>query len=177
MVENDRGGTEYFLENDIECNNININGSSNNNIINNDDLVDDDEINEVSRKSDSSSTSMFSQQWPRSFREATDSYTIAFSPNFGLITRSSFFRQSTHSISATTIFDNDYKTPLMGENEDIYKKEDSDRISRSSWLEKSSLREGSVEEPPVSQGCSFIQTVFNGVNVLAGVGLLSTPLR
>lgn len=67
MAENDKGGTEYFLENDIECDNIN--GSSNNIINNVDLLVDDDEINEVARKSASSSTSsMFSQQWPRSFR-------------------------------------------------------------------------------------------------------------
>lgn len=71
MAENDKGGTDYFLENDevndIECNNIN---ASSNNIINNDDLsVDEDEITEVARKSASFSTSsMFSQQWPRSFR-------------------------------------------------------------------------------------------------------------
>lgn len=72
MAENRKGGSEYFLENDevndIECNNIIA--SSNNIIIHNDDLVvDDDEINEGARNSASSSTSsMFSQQWPRSFR-------------------------------------------------------------------------------------------------------------
>lgn len=97
-------------------------------------------------------------------REATDSYTIAVSPNFGLIKRSSFFGQSTHNISATTSFDNDFKTPLLGENEDTYKKEDSDRISRSPLLEKAPSREGFIEESPVSQGCSFTQTIFNGID-------------
>nr|XP_017257450.1 PREDICTED: vacuolar amino acid transporter 1-like isoform X3 [Daucus carota subsp. sativus] len=180
MAENDKGGSEYYLEND-EINDVErnlITGISENVIYNNDDLaVEDDDINEVARKSVSSSTSSttYTQQWPRSFREATDSYTIAVSPNFGLLGRSPFFRQSSHEISARTSFGNDYKTPLLGENENSYEKEDLETKSRSSWSVKSSLHENFIEERPISQGCSFTQTIFNGVNMLAGVGLLSTP--
>lgn len=174
MAEKDRGETEYFLENeeeddqvnDIECN-ISVNSSSD----------DDDNENEDGHGSRKSPTSTFSsQQWPRSYREATDSYTIAASPNFGLIRRSSTFRHSFYDVSARNSLDDVTKTSLLGEHEKSYKKEELDRVSRSSWWsEKASLHEDYAGELPIGHGCSLTQTIFNGVNVLAGVGILSTP--
>ncbi|KAL0339762.1 UNVERIFIED_CONTAM: Amino acid transporter AVT1A [Sesamum radiatum] len=57
-------------------------------------------------------------------------------------------------------------------------KDKSDRISKVtlSWLGNASFHEQLADDHlPVGQGCSFYQTVFNGVNVMVGVGLLSTP--
>ncbi|KAK4404766.1 Amino acid transporter AVT1A [Sesamum angolense] len=54
----------------------------------------------------------------------------------------------------------------------------SDRISKVtlSWLGNASFHEQLADDHlPVGQGCSFYQTVFNGVNVMVGVGLISTP--
>ena len=86
MAENDKGGSEYFLEND-EINDVERNhiiGSSKNLIYNNDDLaVEDDDINEVARKSVSSSTSSttYTQQWPRSFRYSVVTYFLCIKNN------------------------------------------------------------------------------------------------
>ncbi|XP_017255077.1 amino acid transporter AVT1A [Daucus carota subsp. sativus] len=177
MAEKDREESEYFLENeeddevhDIECNTSANGGSSSTG-------SDDEDGNEGGHGSRKSPTSTFSsQQWPRSYREATDSYTIAASPNFGLIRRSSTFRHSFYDVSARTSLDDVTKTSLLGEYEKNYKKEELDRVSRSSWWsEKASLHEDFAGELPIGHGCSLTQTIFNGVNVLAGVGILSTP--
>lgn len=118
-----------------------------------------------------------SQQWPRSYRATTDSYTIAASPSFGFLghglsTTSSGFDNHTKSN-----LDMDGKSPLLSDYERIYQKEDLDGILRaqSSLSAKTSLPKQPTGELPIGLGCSLTQTVFNGVNVLAGVGLLSTP--
>ena len=108
--------------------------------------------------------------WLRRFllnREATDSYTIAASPNFGLIRRSSTFRHSFYDVSARTSLDDVTKTSLLGEYEKNYKKEELDRVSRSSWWsEKASLHEDFAGELPIGHGCSLTQTIFNGTDTV-----------
>ncbi|GFY98141.1 transmembrane amino acid transporter family protein [Actinidia rufa] len=109
--------------------------------------------------------------------ETADSYTIAVSPIFGSLHRASSARYSVSDIGAKTNLDLGTKTPLLSEYEKSFQKEDLDRISiaESSWSEKASLHEQLTGELPTSHGCSFTQTVFNGINVMAGIGLLSTP--
>ncbi|KAI5443208.1 Amino acid transporter avt1a [Lathyrus oleraceus] len=46
---------------------------------------------------------------------------------------------------------------------------------QSTWWEKASIQMHVPEELSPGYGCSFTQTIFNGINVMAGVGLLSTP--
>ncbi|KAL5154783.1 Amino acid transporter AVT1A [Glycine soja] len=46
---------------------------------------------------------------------------------------------------------------------------------QSTWWEKASIQMQIPEELPVGYGCSLTQTIFNGINMMAGVGLLSTP--
>lgn len=117
-----------------------------------------------------------SQRWPQSYRETTDSYTISMSPNFGFLSRSPSIRYSS--------YDNDYsksnidagsKSPLLTEEYKHSREEDVVSRAQSSYSAKSSFRRQITGELPISHGCSFTQTVFNGINVLAGVGLLSTP--
>ncbi|XP_037455518.1 amino acid transporter AVT1A-like isoform X1 [Triticum dicoccoides] len=88
--------------------------------------------------------------------EASDSYTIAASPIFG------YLGSSTRKSS----IDGDLKLPFISDKLESIK----------------SLRRhlpGSVRDEDLSfqhnGGCSVTQTVFNGINALAGVGLLSTP--
>ncbi|KAA8517979.1 hypothetical protein F0562_015453 [Nyssa sinensis] len=118
-----------------------------------------------------------SQQWPRSYRETTDSYTITASPIFGALRRASGSVYSSSDINIKSDLDQERKVPLLSEYAKICQNEDLDRISRaqSLWSEKASLHEKLGGELPIGHGCSFTQTVFNGLNVMAGVGLLSTP--
>uniref|UniRef100_A0A803MJ73 Amino acid transporter transmembrane domain-containing protein n=1 Tax=Chenopodium quinoa TaxID=63459 RepID=A0A803MJ73_CHEQI len=107
-------------------------------------------------------------------RETTDSYTLAASPGFGLLGRTPSlisFR------SRSNIDDDGNKTPLLSEHGSRYQKEDYDKLSKVSSRISAlgSLHEHLAGELPIGQGCTFTQTVFNGINVMAGVGLLSTP--
>ncbi|XP_061361089.1 amino acid transporter AVT1A-like [Gastrolobium bilobum] len=104
-----------------------------------------------------------SQQWPQSYKETTDSYTIAASPS---ILRGPSFLYSSFGNHSKNNLDIDGKTPFLSGQEGI---------SQSSWSKKASVQRHCTGELPIGYGCSFTQTVFNGMNVMAGVGLLSTP--
>lgn len=114
-----------------------------------------------------------SQQWPQSFIETIDPYTISVSPNFGFLRRGPINQSSSHENCSESFSDADAKTPFLSDVEKNYQKEESDRISiaRSSFS-KASFHTGEV---PVPHGCSFTQTVFNSFNVMVGVGVLSMP--
>ncbi|WZZ55752.1 hypothetical protein YC2023_055859 [Brassica napus] len=95
-------------------------------------------------------------QWPQSFRETTDSYTIAASPIFGsLLSNPSFYTPSFYRQSKSNL-DVESKAPLLPE-----RNEESDKasVTQSVWSHKGSF----AEELPIA------------INVMAGVGLLSTP--
>ncbi|KAK4412860.1 Amino acid transporter AVT1A [Sesamum alatum] len=111
--------------------------------------------------------------WPQSYKETADSYAISASPEFGILRRHSSARHSFYEANNDDYLHPDAKTSLLMKEE----KDDSDRISKVtlSWLGNASLHEQLAEELPVGHGCSFSQTVFNGVNLMVGVGLLSTP--
>uniref|UniRef100_A0A7C9EC17 Amino acid transporter transmembrane domain-containing protein n=1 Tax=Opuntia streptacantha TaxID=393608 RepID=A0A7C9EC17_OPUST len=112
-----------------------------------------------------------SQHWPQSFREAA-SYTLAASPAFGYLGRTpiSGVLRNRSNMDVT-------KTPLLADQENSYLKIECGNVSKASSRISilASLHEHLTGELPIGEGCSFTQTVFNGVNVMAGVGLLSTP--
>lgn len=118
-----------------------------------------------------------SRQWPQSYRETIDSYTIAASPNFALLGRSSSLRSNVDYYSVQSGHDLNLKSPLIEESK--LEKQESDKTLRKP---RTSLSRDSISfhkqytgEGYVAYGCSVTQTVFNGINVLAGVGILSTP--
>nr|XP_027072232.1 amino acid transporter AVT1A-like isoform X1 [Coffea arabica] len=131
--------------------------------------------NESGGRSFSPSSSFISQQWPQSYKETTDFYSIAASPNFGnlRLISGAFYPDG----SSQNSLDISGKTPLLSEYKNINQKGEVDRISarQSSWLEKSSVYRQLTGELPIGQGCSLTQTIFNGINVMAGAALLSTP--
>ncbi|KAM1736168.1 hypothetical protein ACFX11_014661 [Malus domestica] len=149
---------------------------------------EEDDIEENKSESGSSSTSSHgvrhevsspvsfsSHKWPQSYRETIDSYSIAASPNIanlGFVPSNASFSNYSKSI-----LDLIGKSPLVSTNESFPQKGDSERFSVNQSLlsERSTLHKHLSGEIPVGHGCSFTQTVFNGINVMAGVGLLSTP--
>ncbi|KAJ8443207.1 hypothetical protein Cgig2_017200 [Carnegiea gigantea] len=112
-----------------------------------------------------------SQHWPQSFREAA-SYALAASPAFGYLGRT-----PTSGVLRNRSSMDVAKTPLLADRENSYQKIECDKASKASSRISilASLHEHLYGELPIGEGCSFTQTVFNGVNVMAGVGLLSTP--
>ncbi|KAM3355694.1 amino acid transporter AVT1A isoform X1 [Capsicum galapagoense] len=163
MSKKDEELSEYFSENDqddVEANSV---------------TMSDDDEEEEEEEEEEGSAPFYSQQWPQSFRETIDSYTIAASPGFGLLGRGSSIISE---FDSRGFVDSDVKTYLLAEKEKIQEQNVVDGISvtKASWSEKAaSFHEQLTGEFPISYGCSLTQTIFNGVNVMAGVGLLSTP--
>ncbi|GAB2236386.1 hypothetical protein Droror1_Dr00028193 [Drosera rotundifolia] len=122
------------------------------------------------------SSSPFSVYWPQSLRETTDSYTIAASPNLGILRRA----QSITSSPYLGRKDSDIKSPLLYGYTGGRKDESVDQLSNNqsfSTIEKSSFLSlaSVVDTEAKPYGCSLPQTVFNGVNAFVGIGLLSVP--
>ncbi|KAI3760663.1 hypothetical protein L1987_51061 [Smallanthus sonchifolius] len=123
---------------------------------------DGDGDSDESRSSSRSSSHFSSSQWPQSYKQTIDSYSITATPSFGLLRDPSRY-SSLYDIGIESNFDADAKTRLLSECEKLYSKEDLRRISRkiSTWSGKGSLHE-QLGELPISHGCSVTQTVFNG---------------
>ncbi|KAM7267709.1 hypothetical protein ACFE04_009875 [Oxalis oulophora] len=124
----------------------------------------------------------FNTSWPQSYRQSLDLYSSLASPNLGFFGSSPFLsstlrrKQTSESLEATSkpllssfpdesAFDQRHCSlsllpPLPTRKSSIKKDEKSTHISH---------------ELPISRNCSFGQAVVNGVNVLCGVALLSTP--
>ncbi|PRQ49767.1 putative amino acid transporter, transmembrane domain-containing protein [Rosa chinensis] len=158
--------------------------------VSDDQLSDDIEDNKIESGSSSSSASdnahrpqmsspgnsFSSQIWPQSYRETLDSYVIAASPNFGnlgFVPPGSSYSYSSFKSSS----DVGSKAPLLSADERERFSQNWDKTSRtqSLWSQRSTLNKQVTGELPAAYGCSLTQTVFNGINVMAGVGLLSTP--
>ncbi|RDX62726.1 Amino acid transporter AVT1A, partial [Mucuna pruriens] len=121
----------------------------------------DDEGNDTTQRH-----SFTSQQWPQSYKETTDSYTLPATPNFESLLRGPSFIYSSFGNRSKNNLEIDGKIPFLSGHEGI--------SQSTSW------KEGSVQthltgELPIGHGCSFVQTVFNATNVMVGVGILSTP--
>ncbi|GMH29410.1 hypothetical protein Nepgr_031253 [Nepenthes gracilis] len=152
-------------ENDVEDNRVDDTGSS----------YGDEEPGNGEEGQEEDEAPFISQLWPQSFRETTDSYTIAASPGFGVLGRTPSVKYA--SQDGRSYLDLDGKVPLLSQHENEYQREHLVKICKtwSTLSGKSALHEHYAGELPIGQGCSFTQTVFNGLNVMAGVGLLSTP--
>ncbi|XP_030484485.2 amino acid transporter AVT1A [Cannabis sativa] len=170
ITEKSEKETEFYFENEddddddrSEENDIEGRGSS--------DSDDDDDDDEGEQPNDDEYFS--SHQWPQSYKETIDSHII--SPNFGNLEHVRSIIYSSFGGHSKASLDSENRLPLLSDR--ISQKDDSGRISRtpSSWSDKTQVNKQLTGELPIGQGCSFTQTVFNGINVMAGVGLLSTP--
>lgn len=97
-------------------------------------------------------------------RETTDKYSISASPNFGTLKNRSSSRYSFSEVNNNDYLQSDSKRSLLSKEESADERYDPESFSvtRSSWSEKGSLHEQLSGELPISHGCSFSQTIFNG---------------
>ncbi|KAL6911995.1 hypothetical protein ACP4OV_000800 [Aristida adscensionis] len=120
--------------------------------------------------------SLNSQRWPQSFREATDTFTIAAPP--GYLSRSAS-KNSVLDGADCSGLGSDLKLPLLSDklegNEDSVKnlQQDFGTVRTDDGKPTDNLQLSG--EASGAQGCNLTQTVFNGVNVLAGIGIFSAP--
>ncbi|XP_042478431.1 amino acid transporter AVT1A isoform X2 [Macadamia integrifolia] len=153
-----------------------IGEDGNGNIISDNDGEAGEESENESSSSASSSPTFSSRQWPQSYKETIDSFTIAASPNIGSLLRVPSIMYSSFDLGTKSNQDLDGKSPLLCDYERLYQQKDESELRiQSIFSEKSYMHEQLSGELPIGHGCSLTQTVFNGINVLAGVGLLSTP--
>ncbi|XP_051138951.1 amino acid transporter AVT1A isoform X2 [Andrographis paniculata] len=168
MDRSSRQSSEYLLENSDDDVELNDDRKSDNGSSTSEDSAAEDDDDRFS-----------SLQWPQSFKETTDSYTISASPYFGNLGHRS--TSAAYSFSDSNYLQSDVRTSFLSKEESVEEKDKQTDAAASaahlSWLQKASfsLHEQIAGELPVGYGCSLSQTIFNGINVMAGVGLLSTP--
>ncbi|KAH6772195.1 Transmembrane amino acid transporter family protein [Perilla frutescens var. hirtella] len=137
--------------------------------------IDDHDGDDFRMAAASLSSSAISQQWPQSFREAVDILSISASPSFGIL-HPRISGASSSVISSHNFLESNGKIPLLADYKKGHHVEDLQRSRTQSIMsEKASFHKQPTGELPLSHGCSLVQTIFNGINVMAGVGLLSTP--
>ncbi|KAL0453207.1 UNVERIFIED_CONTAM: Amino acid transporter AVT1A [Sesamum latifolium] len=122
----------------------------------------DDDVEENATKIDSGEDDA-AQHWPQSYKETADSFAIS-SPEFGNLRHHFSAGHSFYEANSNGYLLWDSKTSLLPkENSKV-------TLGNASFHDQPA-----GDHLPVGQGCSFYQTVFNGVNVMVGVVLLSTP--
>ncbi|XP_050386319.1 amino acid transporter AVT1C-like [Argentina anserina] len=138
--------------------------------------------------------SSYNTQWPQSYRQSIDLYTSVPSPSIGFLGTplsrlgSSFLSSSFLSSSVTRRHTPETlpflakpPVPTFGEQQQQQQERPSSHSlhsavpSRRSSIRKDDKSRISYDHHPMSRHSSFAQAVVNGINVLCGVGILSTP--
>ncbi|RZB44558.1 amino acid transporter AVT1C-like [Glycine soja] len=129
--------------------------------------------------------SSYNISWPQSYRQSIDLYSSVPSPNIGYLGTPSLSRLSSSFLSTSLTRRHTPEAlpsvakPLIQDTEDEQHQRRSSHTllpplpSRRSSLIKKDSKVIHHEVP--SGHCSFGQAVLNGINVLCGVGILSTP--
>ncbi|XP_028761494.1 amino acid transporter AVT1A-like [Neltuma alba] len=118
-----------------------------------------------------------SRQWPQSYKETIDAYAITASPQFGGLLQTPGAMYSSFTTSKGGDSELDGKAPFLSGNEAGSDHAQNDGLGSISSARHNGAphHEQHTGESAAGSVCSFTQTVFNGLNVLAGVGLLSAP--
>ncbi|KAK4480969.1 hypothetical protein RD792_011831 [Penstemon davidsonii] len=114
-----------------------------------------------------------SDPWPQSYRQSMDMYTSVTPPTVSFLKDGSFFA-SPEKKSHSSFLGSSLTKPLIPTTS--FDKED--RVPTSMLPVKLSSASGiklSVGELPLPQECSYSQSLFNAINALCGIGILSTP--
>ncbi|CAL9092640.1 unnamed protein product [Musa textilis] len=132
--------------------------------------------------------SSHSTNWPQSYRQSIDMYSGLASPATGFLGTPTLSRLSSSFFSSFRVKHTPENTaslvkpllPTTTADEQLQEeRQSSDSLltpqlpSRKPSLEK--IQEKAFHELPSSRNSSYGQAVFNGMNVLCGVGILSTP--
>lgn len=135
--------------------------------------------------------SSYTQQWPQSYRQSINILSSVQSPNLSFLGTPTLSRLSnsfiTNSFRGKTpeIISNLVKPLLRPTTSDDLQQQHEERKSSQYLLpsRKPSLQQIPEDQKPVPVAhevspyhkCSYTQAVVNGINVLCGVGILSTP--
>ncbi|RLM81022.1 vacuolar amino acid transporter 1-like [Panicum miliaceum] len=135
----------------------------------------------------------YTQQWPQSYRQSIDILSSVQSPNLSFLGTPTLSRLSnsfiTNSFRGKTpeIISNLVKPLLRPTTSDDRQHQQQEEKQKSSQYllpsRKPSLQQIPEDQKPLLvahevstyQKCSYTQAVVNGINVLCGVGILSTP--
>ncbi|MED6193190.1 Amino acid transporter avt1a [Stylosanthes scabra] len=160
-----------------------VKGSRSQLSLNNYDGNEDEDIETINYESGSDNEdnpdhpeSFTSRQWPQTFREATDSYSIAAAPNLGSFLRGPSVIYASFVNKSKSYLELDGKASFLSGIGHGSVLQDGVTRQQSTWWEKASVQMQIPEEIPLGYGCNLTQTIFNGINVMAGVSLLSSPL-
>ncbi|XP_075080905.1 amino acid transporter AVT1C [Nicotiana tabacum] len=135
---------------------------------------------------DSKPSSFNPPAWPQSYRQSMDIYSSVPSPSLTFLgtpslTRlgSSFLASSLTRRHTPEVLPSLHK-PLIGDEQAPHERRSSHTLlpplpSRRSAIKKFPDEKSVAHEFPVSRQSSYGQGVLNGINVLCGVGILSTP--
>ncbi|CAH8381617.1 unnamed protein product [Eruca vesicaria subsp. sativa] len=116
----------------------------------------------------------YSTAWPKSYRQSIDLYGSLPSPSPGFLGNSSLSRFGSSFMSLTKRHTPESLPAII--TKPLLEDEEAPKRKRSSHSLLSSKASSRVcHEIAVSNDSSFGQAVLNGVNVLCGVGILSTP--
>ncbi|XP_073297529.1 amino acid transporter AVT1C-like isoform X1 [Primulina huaijiensis] len=136
---------------------------------------DNEYANRQNSKPDSYTTS-----WPQSYRQSIDLYSSVQSPSLTLLGTPSLGRIGSSFLSSTLTRRHTPEVlpsltkPLIPSVEDEKLHERPPLPSRKPSVTFAG-KSGVSHELPISRQCSYGQAVLNGINVLCGVGILSTP--
>ncbi|KAF8084877.1 hypothetical protein N665_0694s0010 [Sinapis alba] len=156
---------------------------------------DDQSHSDSSDANDDSQTqtkpSSYSTAWPQSYRQSIDLYSSVPSPNIGFLGNNSVTRFGSSFLSSSLIRRHTPESlpsvtkPLLEADEQALPPPPKHRLSSHGLLSPVPSRRGSMRkdekvamvshEIPMSRNSSYGQAVLNGLNVLCGVGILSTP--
>lgn len=147
----------------------------------------------VSDSSDSSADNLqqskpssYNTPWPQSYRQSIDLYSSVPSPSIGFLGTPTLSRLGSSFLSSTLTRRNTPETLPSVTKPLLYEQQQQQRHSSHSLLppipsrSRHSIRKDEKpskvsHELPISRQCSYGQAVLNGINVLCGVGILSTP--
>ncbi|CAA7050751.1 unnamed protein product [Microthlaspi erraticum] len=120
-----------------------------------------------------SKPSSYSTAWPKSYRQSIDLYGSVPSPSPGFLGNASLSRFESSFMSLTR---RHTQESLPAVTKPLLEDEEAPKHKRSSHSLLPSKASPMVShEVGISNDSSFVQAVVNGVNVLCGVGILSTP--
>ncbi|GAA0163868.1 hypothetical protein Leryth_009128 [Lithospermum erythrorhizon] len=144
------------------------------------DYGDINEVDETEDEDDEKEDDVIDEndvQWPQSVKATTDILSISAAPYLGSYVQSSYIQRSSFHLRSRNNSELSDTIPFLTDDEKRYSNAEVDRLlkSQTSLSEKQKLRQSFEGELPLSFGCSFLQTVFNGLNAVSGVGILSTP--
>ncbi|KAH7537456.1 hypothetical protein FEM48_Zijuj03G0094600 [Ziziphus jujuba var. spinosa] len=150
---------------------------------------DSDSSNSSTEIQQQNKPSSYNTSWPQSYRQSIDLYSSVPSPSIGFLGTPSLTRLGSSFLSSSLTRRHTPESlgavtkPLLPTADD--EKLSQQRRSSHSLLPPIPSRRSSIKkddkaskvshELPISRQSSYAQAVLNGINVLCGVGILSTP--